>query len=102
MQQEARGTVRLRSSWACFNARAMPSMGVFISVFFWPLWSSYEAQVGSRAGRPQLPCSLGDDPHLSEVARVVLVKHDTVVVLATSITATTRVLPVLADTAMSR
>ena len=37
---------------------------------------------------------------LAEVARVVLVKHDPVVVLATSIAAASWMLPVLADTAM--
>ena len=41
-------------------------------------------------------------PHLAEVAGVVLVPHDAVVVLATSVTAAARVLAVLADTAMAR
>lgn len=39
--------------------------------------------------------------NLSEETRVVLVKQDAVVVLATSITATTRVLAVLANAAMT-
>merc|ERR1711963_1193868 len=38
---------------------------------------------------------------LAEVARMVLVPVDAVVALATSVTATTRVLPVLADTAVT-
>ncbi len=38
--------------------------------------------------------------HLAKVPRVVLVEHDAVVVLATRITAPSRVLPVLADTPM--
>ncbi len=40
--------------------------------------------------------------HLAEVAGVVLVPHDAVVVLATGVTAAARVLAVLADTAMAR
>jgi len=42
-------------------------------------------------------------PHtnLTEVTRVVFVHHDAVVVLATGVTATARVLPVLADTALA-
>lgn len=39
--------------------------------------------------------------HLSEETRMVLVKHDAVVVLATSISATTRVLAVLANTTVA-
>lgn len=50
--------------------------------------------------RPSRP-SPSNQAHLSEETRVVLVKHDTVVVLTTSVTATTRVLPVLADTTMA-
>jgi len=38
---------------------------------------------------------------LSEVTRVVLVEHDPVVVLSSGVTASTRVLPVLADTTVS-
>ena len=38
--------------------------------------------------------------HLSEVTRMVLIHHDSVVVLATGVTASTRMLPVLADTTM--
>ena len=38
--------------------------------------------------------------YLAKVTRVVLVEHDAVVVLATRITAPSRVLPVLADTPM--
>jgi len=38
---------------------------------------------------------------LAEVAGMVLVEHDAVVVLATSITATARMLPVLADTSVA-
>ena len=39
--------------------------------------------------------------HLSEVPRMVLVHHDSVVMLTTSISASSWMLPVLADTAMS-
>ena len=39
--------------------------------------------------------------HLSEVTRMVLVHHDSVVMLTTSISASSWMLPVLADTAMS-
>lgn len=39
--------------------------------------------------------------YLAEVARVVLVKHDPVVVLASSVTTASWVLPVLADAAMA-
>ena len=39
--------------------------------------------------------------HLSKVPRMVLVHHDSVVVLATSISTTSRMLPVLANTAMT-
>lgn len=39
--------------------------------------------------------------HLSKVSRMVLVHHDSVVVLTTSISASSWMLPVLADTAMS-
>jgi hypothetical protein len=38
---------------------------------------------------------------LSEVTRVELIEKDSVVVLATSVTATTRVAPVLADTTVT-
>lgn len=40
-------------------------------------------------------------PHLAEVTRVVLVHHDAVVVHATGVTATSWVLPVLANTTMA-
>lgn len=40
--------------------------------------------------------------HLSKVTRMVLVKHDPVVMLATSITPTTGMFSVLSDTAMAR
>ena len=38
---------------------------------------------------------------LSEVTRVILVEHDSVVMLSTSVTATTRVLSVLTDTTVT-
>jgi hypothetical protein len=40
-------------------------------------------------------------PHLSKVPRMVFVHHNSVVVLATSISTTSRMLPVLANTAMT-
>jgi hypothetical protein len=43
----------------------------------------------------------GDRAHLAEVTGMVLVPHDAVVVLATSVTATSRVLTVLPDAAMA-
>ena len=43
----------------------------------------------------------GPATNLSEVARVVLVEQDAMVMLSTSVTATARMLAVLADTAMT-
>lgn len=43
----------------------------------------------------------GAPAHLAEVARVVVVKHDAVVVLSTGVTASTRMLAVLANAAMA-
>ena len=59
-----------------------------------------------RAATRRRGASVGEtslrDTHLSEVTRVVLVHHDPVVVLATGVTATGRVLAVLADATVSR
>ena len=43
----------------------------------------------------------GASADLAEVAGMVLVEHDAVVVLATSVTATARMLPVLPDTSVA-
>ena len=45
--------------------------------------------------------NMRDNTHLSKVTRMVLVEHDPVVMLATSITPSTRMLSVLSDTAMA-
>ncbi len=50
--------------------------------------------------RPAAGASLRGAAHLAEVARVVLVHHDAVVVLTTSVAAPARVLAVLADAAV--
>ena len=54
-------------------------------------------------GAEELLLCLVEVPHadLSKVTRVVFVPHDPVVVLAASVTPTTRVLPVLADPTLS-
>ncbi len=44
---------------------------------------------------------MSNNTHLSKVTRMVLVEHDPVVMLATSITPSTRMLSVLSDTAMA-
>lgn len=50
---------------------------------------------GKEADPPRWPA------HLAEVPGMVLVHHDAVVVLTTSVTATARMLPMLADAAMT-
>lgn len=54
-----------------------------------------------HSGKPDSYLAAVCCTHLAEVTRVVLVEHDAVVVLATGISATSWVLPVLANTAMT-
>jgi hypothetical protein len=48
-----------------------------------------------------LPCNIRWATHLSEVTRVILVHHDSVVMLPTSVTTAARVLPVLPHAPMA-
>ena len=58
--------------------------------------------VDRRAGEPVAELVEVAHAHLAEVARVVLVEEDAVVVHATGVPAASRVLPVLADAAVPR